>query len=99
MNGGKAVVEMVMSMGNADDVRQQALLALTASFVSQGHPAEYAKHMAMASIFQTDLELRNAQMTSLLAWLKDEHPEVHDQALLRLEQIRHEFEQRVQQRS
>lgn len=91
---------MVMPFGNVDDdVRQQALLALTASFISQGHPAEYAKHMAVASIFQADLELRNAQMTSLLAWLKDDYPEVHDQALLRLEQIRQEFEQRVQQRS
>lgn len=99
MNGRKAVAEMVMSMGNADDVRQQALLALTASFVSQGHPADYAKHMAMASIFQADLELRNAQMTSLLAWLKEDYPEIHEQALQRLEQIRQEFEQRVQQRS
>ncbi len=88
-----------MPQGNADDVRQQALLALTANFVEQGHPADYAKHMAMASIFQADLELRNAQMTSLLAWLKTEYPEVHDDALLYLEQIRQEFEQRVQQRS
>jgi hypothetical protein len=91
---------MVMPFdSNADDVRQQALLALTASFVSQGHPAEYAKHMATASIFQADLELRNAQMTNLLNWLKANHAEVHSEALSLLENVRQEFEQRVQQKS
>lgn len=89
---------MVMS-GADDDVRQQALLALTAQFVQQGHPAEYAQHMATAAIFQTDLELRNAQLTGMLSWLKVDYPEVHERALARLEALRQEFELRVQQRS
>ena len=78
-----------------DLVRQQALAALTATFITQGHPAEYAKQMAIAAIFQTDLELRNAQLTHLLGWLKQEHAEVYQDALALLESTREEFEQRV----
>jgi hypothetical protein len=80
----------------ADPVRQQALAALTTLFVSQGHPTEYASHMATAAIFQTDLELRNAQLSRLLSWLQQEHPGVHAPALALVEQTRAEFEQRVQ---
>ena len=80
----------------ADVVRQQALAALTATFIAQGHPTQYAQHMATAAIFQADLELRNAQLTRLLSWLKLEHPEVHSTALALLESIREEFERRLQ---
>jgi len=74
-------------------------LALTAEFVNQGHPAEYAKYMAMASIFQTDLDLRNAQLSGLLSWLQTQQAAIYPAALKVAETIRQEFEQRVQQRS
>lgn len=85
-----------MITDQTDPVRQQALAALTAAFVTQGHPAEYATHMATAAIFQADLELRNAQLTRLLAWLKQEHGEVYPDALALTESTREEFEKRVQ---
>jgi len=78
-----------------DPIKQAAVTALTASFVAQGHPAEYATQMATAAIFQADLELRNAQMTRLLGWLKQEQPEVYPMALSILEQTREDFEKRV----
>ncbi len=80
----------------ADPIRQQALAALTAAFIHQGHPTEYATHMATAAIFQTDLELRNAQLSSLLAWLQQAHPDLYPTALQVAEQTRAEFEKRVQ---
>lgn len=80
-----------------DPVRQQALAVLTASFVSQGHPAEYATHMATAAIFQTDLELRNAQLARLLSWLKQEHAEIYPSALELVETTLEEFEKRVKE--
>lgn len=80
---------------NTDDARQQALKFLMTNFVAQGHPAEYAQHMATAAIFQTDLELRNAQMASLLGWLKQEHSEIYKAAIEVVEETREEFEQRV----
>ncbi|MBC7970181.1 MAG: hypothetical protein H7Z11_08660 [Verrucomicrobia bacterium] len=79
-----------------DPVRQHALAALTATFITQGHPVEYAKHMATAAIFQTDLELRNAQLTHLLGWIKQEHNPIYPDALALLENTREEFERRVQ---
>lgn len=79
-----------------DEVKQAALKMLIASFVAQGHPAEYAQHMATATIFQTDLELRNAQLLSLLGWLKQTYPDVHGEAVQLLETTRAEFERRVQ---
>ncbi len=82
-----------------DDVRKEALLALTAELVKQGHPAEYAKYMAMASIFQTDLDLRNAQFSGLLHWLQTQHEAIYPDALQVAEGIRKEFENRIQQRS
>ncbi|HEY9736602.1 MAG TPA: hypothetical protein V6D06_09980 [Trichocoleus sp.] len=78
-----------------EDVRKQALLALTAAFVKQGHPPQYAQHMATASIFQADLELRNAQFSRLLAWLRDQHPEIYQEAVDLSESVRQEFEKRV----
>ncbi len=78
-----------------DDARQQALTMLLASFVAQGHPAEYAQHMATAAIFQADLELRNAQLTHLLSWLKQEHSEMYEEAVAIVESTREEFERRV----
>lgn len=85
-----------MLSGKTDDpVRQQALRLLTATFITQGHPVEYAPHMATAAIFQADLELRNIQLARLLAWLKQEYPEVHQAALGLMEQTREEFEQRI----
>ena len=80
-----------------DIVRQQALEALTVAFAAQGHPDQYAAHMATAAIFQADLELRNAQLSRLLAWLKDMHPDVHSEALAVVEGTRAEFEKRVQE--
>lgn len=78
------------------DARKQALTVLTANFVSQGHPAEYAAHMATAVIFQTDLELRNAQLTRLLAWLKQEQSTIYPEAVAVVEATCEEFERRVQ---
>jgi hypothetical protein len=83
----------------SDDVRKEALLALTAEFVRQGHPAEYAKYMAMASIFQADLDLRNAQLSGLLNWLQTTQADIYTDALAVAETIRQEFEERVQQHS
>ncbi|MBD2232222.1 hypothetical protein [Phormidium tenue] len=77
------------------DVRKEALVALTAQFVKQGHPPSYAQHMATASIFQADLELRNAQFSRLLAWLKESHADVYPKALEIAEDVRQEFEKRV----
>jgi len=78
-----------------DDIRKDALLALTSEFVRQGHPIQYAKHMATATIFQADLDLRNAQFTRLLAWLKETHSNIYPQALDIAEGVRQEFERRV----
>ncbi|HSM82952.1 MAG TPA: hypothetical protein VLS96_14775 [Nodosilinea sp.] len=77
------------------DVRKEALVALTAQFVRQGHAPKYAQHMATASIFQADLELRNAQFSRLLAWLKESHAEIYPEALTLAEAVRQEFEKRV----
>jgi len=88
-----------MNPASDDDVRKEALLALTAEFVKQGHPAEYAKYIAMASIFQADLDLRNAQFSGLLHWLQTQQAAIYPEALKVAETIRQEFEQRVQQRS
>jgi len=82
----------------SDQVRQQALASLTSQLVQQGHPQQYAEHMAVAAIFQADLELRNAQLSRLLSWLKENYPEVHSQGLDLVEQTREEFEKRVQER-
>lgn len=78
-----------------DLVRQQALQMLTANFVAQGHPTQYAQHMATAAIFQTDLELRNAQLARLLAWLKQDHCDIYEQAIQLVELTREEFERRL----
>lgn len=78
-----------------DDVRKEALLALTTQFMRQGHPPEYAQQMATASIFQTDLELRNAQFARLLAWLKDQHSDLYQEAVDLAEAVRQEFERRL----
>lgn len=80
---------------NQPDVRKEALVALTAAFVQQGHPTKYAQHMATASIFQADLELRNAQFTRLIAWLKESHADIYPEALAIAEAVRQEFEKRV----
>jgi len=78
-----------------DDVRKAALLKLTAQLVQQGHPPEYAQHMATASIFQTDLDLRNAQLSSLLAWLQDAYPDLYPAAADLLDRVRQDFERRL----
>ncbi|HIK53957.1 MAG TPA: hypothetical protein IGS37_02150 [Synechococcales cyanobacterium M55_K2018_004] len=83
-------------MQPSDPVRQQAMSVLTASFMAQGHPDTYAQHMAAATIFQADLELRNAQMARLLSWLKQEHAEVYEAAIKLVEDTRIEFERRLQ---
>ena len=80
-----------------DPVRQQAVTALMTHFVQQGHPDQYAKFMAMATIFQADLELRNAQVSRLLSWLQQEHPSVHTEAIKLVEATTTDFEKRLQQ--
>ena len=82
----------------SEQARQQALTHLTRQLVEQGHPEEYAQHMAVATIFQADLELRNAQLSRLLSWLKENYPEVHSEGLALVEQTREEFEKNVQER-
>jgi hypothetical protein len=77
------------------DVRKEALVALTSEFVRQGHPPKYAQHLATASIFQADLELRNAQFSRLIAWLKESHADLYPEALALAEAVRQEFEKRV----
>ncbi|HIK08159.1 MAG TPA: hypothetical protein IGS40_26325 [Trichormus sp. M33_DOE_039] len=81
----------------SDPVRQGALAGLIATFVQQGHPPQYAQFMATSIIFQTDLDLRNAQISRLLNWLKQEHESVYTSALTVVEKTREEFERRVQQ--
>jgi hypothetical protein len=91
------VVEHMFSEQTSEPAKQQALTALTASFIAQGHPSDYAVHMATAVIFQADLELRNAQLARLLAWLKHDQAAIYPAALAVVEQTREEFERRVQQ--
>ncbi len=87
---------MEFSMASSQpDVRKAALVALTAQFVNQGHPPSYAQHMATASIFQADLELRNAQFIRLITWLKETHVDIYPEALAIAESVRQEFEKRV----
>ncbi|MBE9233324.1 hypothetical protein IQ231_17010 [Cuspidothrix issatschenkoi LEGE 03284] len=83
--------------GTSPTVPQTALVALVDVFVQQGHPKQYAEAMATAIIFQTDLDLRNAQVTRLLGWLKQEHNDIYPSALAIVEKTCEEFEQRVQQ--
>ena len=78
-----------------EDIRKEALVALTAEFVKQGNPGEYAKYMAMVSIFQADLDLRNAQLSGLLQWLQTHHADLYPSAIELTETIREEFENRV----
>lgn len=86
----------IMSKENtADPIRREALTALTDSLMEQGHPSQYAQAMAASIIFQTDLDLRNAQLSRLLAWLKQEHGNVYPSALEMVEKTRIEFERRV----
>lgn len=80
---------------SVEEVKRQALATLMAHFVQQGHPEQYAQHMAMLAIFQTDLELRNAQMTRLLGWLKQDHADIYEQAAELVEEVRLEFETRL----
>lgn len=87
------------SESQQEDIRKQALLALTAQLIQQGHPAEYAQHMATATIFQADLELRNAQFTRVLSWLKGHHPDIYEEVVSLAESVRQEFEHRVQAKS
>jgi hypothetical protein len=79
------------------DARQQALQFLIANFVAKGHPPQYAQHMATATIFQADLELRNAQMASLLSWLQQTHGDIYQEAIAVVENTLEQFEQRVRQ--
>jgi hypothetical protein len=80
----------------SDPIRQGALAGLIATFVDQGHPPQYAQVMATSIIFQTDLDLRNAQIASLLNWLKQENENIYKSALTVVEKTREEFERRVQ---
>ncbi|MBD2438951.1 hypothetical protein [Nostoc sp. FACHB-110] len=81
---------------STDPVRREALEGLIAHFISQGHKPEYAQVMATSIIFQTDLDLRNAQIASLLGWLKQEHENIYPACLSIVEKTREEFENRVQ---
>ncbi|MBN3877071.1 MULTISPECIES: hypothetical protein [unclassified Nostoc] len=82
---------------SSDPVRQEALAGLIGSLVNQGHPVQYAQVMATSIIFQTDLDLRNAQMARLLNWLKQEHKDIYASSLVIVEETREEFEHRVQE--
>ncbi|AUS99998.1 hypothetical protein CLI64_06150 [Nostoc sp. CENA543] len=82
---------------SSDQVRHGALAGLIATFVEQGHPPQYAQVMATSIIFQTDLDLRNAQISRLLNWLKQENESIYTSALKVVENTREEFERRVQQ--
>lgn len=82
---------------SGESIRQEALTVLTSELTSQGHPPEYAQHMAAAVIFQTDLDLCSAQLSRLLAWLKDAHAELYPEALDLVEATRQEFENRINQ--
>ncbi|MBK1989411.1 hypothetical protein A0J48_018030 [Sphaerospermopsis aphanizomenoides BCCUSP55] len=85
-----------MSMeGASASIPQQALAALVDTLVNQGHPPQYAQAMATSIIFQTDLDLRNAQLARLLAWLKEENNDVYQSALDIVKQTCEEFENRV----
>ncbi|MBD2249868.1 hypothetical protein [Nostoc parmelioides] len=87
-----------MSMeATSDPVRQEAFAGLIAHFINQGHPVQYAQSMATSVIFQTDLDLRNAQLSRLLNWLKQEHQEIYASSLVIVEKTREEFEHRVQE--
>ena len=88
-------VQIMSKETSSDTVRQEALNALTDNFIDQGHPLQYAQAMAASIIFQTDLDLRNAQLSRLLAWLKQEHGNVYPGALEIVEKTRVEFEKRV----
>lgn len=88
-------VQIMSKETSSDPVRQEALNALTDSFIEQGHSLQYAQAMAASIIFQTDLDLRNAQLSRLLGWLKQEHNDVYRGALEIAEKTRVEFERRV----
>lgn len=79
----------------SDPIRQAALTALTAKMIEQGCPDKYAPALAASVIFQTDLDLRNAQLSRLLSWLKQDYSDVHELALKIVEKTRAEFEHRV----
>lgn len=79
----------------SDPIRQEALTALTAKIIEQGCPDRYAPSLAASIIFQTDLDLRNAQLSRLLAWLKQDYHDVYVLALQIVEKTRAEFEHRV----
>ncbi|MBD2198830.1 MULTISPECIES: hypothetical protein [Calothrix] len=81
---------------NPDPVRQEALAGLIAHLVQQGNEPKYAQLMATSIIFQTDLDLRNAQMASLLTWLQQEHNDIYSSAVSVVEKTRADFENRVQ---
>lgn len=83
--------------GNPANVPQEALTALVDSLVRQGHPRQYAEAMATSIIFQTDLDLRNAQIANLLGWLKQEHTDIYPLALDVVGKTSAEFERRVRQ--
>ena len=78
-----------------DDVRKRCFSRINGPVVKEGHPLEYAKQMAMATIFQADLELRNAQFSQLLSWLKERHGEIYPEAVDLAESVRQEFERRM----
>jgi hypothetical protein len=82
---------------NPPTVPQTALAALVDAFIQQGHPPQYAQAIATSIIFQTDLDLRNAQIANLLGWLKEEHNDVYLLALAIVEKTCEEFERRVQE--
>ncbi|MFB2839041.1 hypothetical protein [Floridanema evergladense] len=79
----------------SDPVRKEALTALTAKMIEQGCPDKYAPALAASAIFQTDLDLRNAQLSRLLSWLKQDYSDIHELALKIVEKTRAEFEHRV----
>jgi hypothetical protein len=88
--------KIMTTEGTPANISQAALAALVDVFVQQGHPRQYAEAMGTSIIFQTDLDLRNAQIANLLGWLKQEHNDIYASALDVVGKTAEEFERRVQ---
>jgi len=81
---------------STDPVRLQAAEQLTLAFMAQGHEQHYAQQMAVMVITRADVDLLTAQLGRLLAWLQENHPDLHPQVVALVAETRAEFERRVQ---
>jgi hypothetical protein len=88
--------KIMTTEGTPANISQAALATLVDALVKKGHPRQYAEAMGTSIIFQTDLDLRNAQIANLLGWLKQEHNDIYASALDVVGKTAEEFERRVQ---